>query len=194
LKTEKNLLPPVNDIMHVLATLRDENALLKQTVSEQRQEISRLNYRLGSKEKENHTLKREITGLREKLSHYEKPFKTSHNSSTPPSQDPICYRSVRRTVSLREKSGLKRGGQAGHPGYTLQSTPIADHIIEHIPQFCRHCGRSLPNEVFESLGVRQVVDVLKIKPVVSEHRIYGKQCICGCYNKGVFPQEARSAV
>ncbi|MDR2764209.1 MAG: DUF6444 domain-containing protein, partial [Tannerella sp.] len=58
-------------------------------------------------QKENEQLNARMAYLEEKLSRYEHP-KNSSNSSTPPSQDP--YR-IKRTESLREKSGNKPGGQ-----------------------------------------------------------------------------------
>ena len=185
---------PVTDLENVLTTFSEEIKSLRHTVCEQRAEISRLNHRLGSKDREILLLKREINSLRGKLSEYEKPTKDSHNSSIAPSQEPIASRAIRRTVSLRKKSNLKSGGQPGHPGSTLEQTTTPDHIIRHAPDFCIECGRSLPEELSESLGVRQVIDLPEIKPVVSEHRIYGKQCSCGCYNRGTFPDEARSPV
>jgi transposase len=101
---------------------------------------------------------------------------------------------LRRTVSLRKKSGLKSGGQPGHTGSTLAQIPTPNRIVEHAPAFCLQCGRALPDKLPESLGARQVIDLPEIKPVVTEHRIYGKQCSCGCFNKGTFPDEARSPV
>ena len=185
---------PVTDIMKVLSTFREETESLKHTISEQRMEISRLNHRLGSKEREILELKRKNNLLQDKLSQYEKPTKDSHNSSIPPSQEPIPSRALRRTFSLRKQSGLKSGGQPGHAGSTLEQTPTPDHIVRHAPDFCQQCGCSLPDELSESLAARQVFDLPEIKLVVSEHRIYGKQCSCGCYNKGTFPAEARSPV
>jgi transposase len=108
--------------------------------------------------------------------------------------DPIPSRELRRTVSLRKKSVLKSGGQPGHPGSTLEPIPTPDSVARHVPDYCRQCGRSLPDELSESLGKRQVIDLPEIKPLVTEHRIYGKQCSCGCYNKGTFPDEARAPV
>jgi uncharacterized coiled-coil protein SlyX len=185
---------PVIDIVNVLDTFTEKITSLEHTNSEQRMEISRLNYRLGSKEKENLDLKRKVKSLQDELATYKKPTKNSHNSSLAPSRDPISIRTSLRTVSLREKSGLKRGGQPGHPGSTLEQTLTPDHIIKHSPDFCRQCGRALPDELSESLGKRQVVDLPEIKPLVSEHRIYGKQCSCGCYNKCEFPDEARAPI
>jgi transposase/uncharacterized coiled-coil protein SlyX len=188
------MLPPVTDIMNVLTTFRAKTESLEHTISEQRMEISRLNHRLGSRDREILELKRENRLLREKLLQYEKPTKDSHNSSIPPSKEPIGNSALRRTVSLRKKSGRRSGGQTGHQGHTLEKTPFPDRIIEYIPQYCRQCGHSLSDVSSASLGVRQVKDLPEIKPEVTEYRIYGKQCSCGCMNKETFPAEARSPV
>jgi len=188
------MLLPITDIIKVLTTLRSETESLQHTVSEQKMEISRLNYRLSSKDRDILKLKRENQALREQLSQYEKPTKNSHNSSIPPSQESIPSRELRRTVSLRKPSGRKSGGQPGHAGATLEQVPNPDRIARHAPDYCRQCGRPLPDELSELLGARQVIDLPEIKPTVTEHRIYGKPCSCGCYNRGTFPDEAKAPV
>ena len=184
---------PVLDIQKVLATFKSETESLKHTISEQRMEISRLNYRLGSKDCEILKLKRELKTVQDKLLQYEKPTKDSHNSSIPPTKEPIGSNALRRTVSLRKKSGLKSGGQPGHPGCTLEQTPNPDHVVDHVPQFCNQCGRSLSAVASKYMGARQVTDLPdEIRALVTEHRIYGKQCSCGCINRETYPSEARS--
>ena len=62
-------------------------------------------------------LQAENRTLRKQLEKYEGPKKNSNNSSTPPSKGPMKDEVLRRTKSLRKKSGLKPGGQPGHEGY-----------------------------------------------------------------------------
>ena len=69
--------------------------------------ITQLLDQLQQQSEEIALLKKQISVLEEKLSSYAHP-KNSRNSSTPPSQDPFRGK---RTMSLREKSGKKRGGQ-----------------------------------------------------------------------------------
>ncbi len=74
----------------------------------------------------------ENADLKCRLSKYEHP-KNSNNSSMPPSKDE--NRPKRR--SLREKSGLKPGGQKGRKGNTLKTVDSPDFIQEHIPFYCQ---------------------------------------------------------
>ena len=50
---------------------------------------------------------KENRSLRKRLEKYEKPDKNSNNSSTPPSKEKMKAEVIRRTKSLRKKSGLK---------------------------------------------------------------------------------------
>jgi transposase len=185
---------PVEDIFHVLSTLQQEVSSLKASVSSQGIEISGLYRRLDRKDKEILALKGDNNALRDRLSKYEKPPKGSHNSSIPPSKENINTQHLRRTQSLRVKSDRKTGGQPGHEGSTLDQILVPDKIISHVPQFCQGCGCSLGSISSQARGVRQVIDLPEIQPIVSEHRVYGKQCTCGCFNQESFPREARSKV
>lgn len=185
---------PVTDIMQLLKAFGEEAESLKQTISEQRTEISGLYRSLEKKDHDILLLKKENKSLLARLSQYEKPEKDSHNSSIPPSKESIPARRVRRTTSLRVKSGRPNGGQPGHKGVTLQQTPTPGETIHHCPDYCQCCGASLSDALPQPFGVRQVIDIPEITPVSREHRVYGKQCKCGCLNKGVFPKEARGPV
>ena len=66
--------------------------------------------------------------------------KDSHNSSKPPSSDGLA----KKPKSLRESSGRKAGGQAGHEGTTLKRVATPDVIVQHpLPEHCERCGAHL---------------------------------------------------
>src|SRR5215469_5037315 len=65
--------------------------------------------------------------------------KDSHNSGKPPSSDGL----MRKTRSLRRKSGKKAGGQLGHRGETLRLVHLPNEIVEHRPECCRCCQAPL---------------------------------------------------
>src|SRR5258708_39438810 len=62
--------------------------------------------------------------------------KDSHNSSKPPSSDPLGRK---RPRSQRRKSGKKPGGQLGHRGETLHLVATPDEVVEHRPAVCVGC-------------------------------------------------------
>ena len=79
-------------------------------LSAQTQLIGELSEKLTLLEARNALLEKELSFYRTK--------KNSSNSSIPPSQDP--YR-IKRTESLRERSGRHPGGQPGHNDCTLEA-------------------------------------------------------------------------
>ena len=106
------------------------------------------------------------------------------NSSQPPSSSPFI-----KPQSLRVKSGLKPGGQPGHPGSTLRLKENPDEIIEHKVDTCHHCGGDLSREAATISPARQVWDV-KIIPAVTQHNVQSKTCpVCGKITTAAFPQE-----
>lgn len=131
----------------------------------------------------------ENSDLKRRLSKYEHP-KNSNNSSIPPSKD----ENRPKRKSLREKSGLKPGGQKGRKGNTLMMVEAPDIIKEHSPSFCNGCGESLDDTPSVCKGKRQVYDIPKIEIKVTEHQIYTKQCTCGHITEGEYPQEANAPV
>lgn len=118
----------------------------------------------------------------------------SHNSHWPPSRD--TGRQT-KTRSLRQRSGKKPGGQAGHAGETLKMVAEADAVIVHRPQACAACGRSLQDatEAAEESERRQVFDLPPLRLVVTEHRVANVSCpACQARSRGEFPAEAAQAV
>ena len=185
---EENL----SDISVILSTLCKEVDSLRQTVSVQGCEINALHRQLDLKDKQILELKHENRQLKEQLSAHTDIQKDSHNSSVPPSKEPIKAQTLKRTRSLRKKSDNPNGGQPGHEGTTLELCSSPDIIKKHAAEYCTHCGGSLMAIPQKEVGVRQVTDLPRINPVITEHRIYTRQCTCGHINAVNFPPEVRS--
>jgi transposase len=128
-------------------------------------------------------LQRENDILKEKLAKYENP-KNSNNSSIPPSKD---ENRPFKSKSLRKKTGRKPGGQKGHEGTTLKMVSDPNEIIDHTPEYCECCGKDLSDAPGEFVERKQVVDLPPIEPVVTEHRVYKKECDCGHVTMSSFP-------
>jgi transposase len=118
--------------------------------------------------------------------------KDSHNSSRPPSTDPLWRK---RTKSLRVRSGKLPGGQAGHRGERRPLTPRPDRIVEHRPPQCRSCHSPLAEGQLMSHLKQQVIEVRPAKLRVIEHRLYVVRCsACGKRTQGEFAQAVRCGV
>ena len=131
----------------------------------------------------------ENNDLRRRLSKYEHP-KNSNNSSVPPSKDE--NRPTRK--SLRERSGLKPGGQKGRKGNTLKMVETPDNIEQHKPTYCTCCGNDLSLFPSDYVGNRQVFDIPEIKIKVTQHQVYKKVCTCGHATTSQYPSEAKAPV
>src|SRR5258705_250052 len=113
----------------------------------------------------------------------------SHNSSKPPSSDGL----VRKTKSLRRKSGKKPGGQLGHRGETLRLAATPDVVEEHRPVACAHCQRPLEDGSVVLRERRQVRELPPLRLLVREHDAMHVRCpACHAVTVGTFPAEAPS--
>ena len=104
-------------------------------------------------EQQVHSLTKQVRDLEARLN------KDSHNSHKPPSSDgPAKWP---RPRSLRQRSGKKSGGQAGHPGVTRCLVDDPAVIIAHEPTVCVACGASLAEAVEVGRERRQVIEIPK---------------------------------
>jgi transposase len=115
-------------------------------------------------------LRRQVKELKARLS------LNSRNSSKPPSSDGLARPPPK---SLRQKSGRRPGGQAGHPGRTLQPVAQPDHVrvhkLDRCP--CGAChGRSLRHEPVLDHEKRQVFELPQKPLEVTEHQAEIKRC------------------
>lgn len=177
----------VTDITKTLSELTSELRSMRETIDAQCTKIACLNRNVEKLQKENHE-------LRKRLKKYESPGKNSGNSSTPPSKEKMKDGVVRRTKSLRKKSGLSPGGQPGHEGHNKGMAAEPDAVENRMSGYCRECGRDLSDIEGELDYVSQVVDLPTLAPVITEYRHYKKVCTCGCCNKGYEPRKRGSQI
>jgi len=109
----------------------------------------------------------------------------SRNSSKPPSTD--GYHKP-QPKSSRKKTGLKPGGQKGHPGSTLPLSDNPDRVIPHPVTICLQCGLDLSANPAE-VERRQVIDIPPLHLEVVEHRFESKTCH-GCHTVTTSNQDA----
>ena len=132
----------ITDIQDLYYELYNQKAELERT-------IVRLNEELSAVRKNNEALRNENKKLRKLLAaNGIKPIpKNSRNSSTPPSKESIAATAVRKTKTTRQRSGLKPGGQVGHPGTTLTATEDPAETEDVQPGHCPSCGRDLTDVI-----------------------------------------------
>ena len=165
------LVNQVKELTNLVTVLSKENAVLKQEVKELR--------------KENRTLRNRVLEL-EKESQKPERYKLINQERN--------VDKAKKTVSLREKSGKKSGGQKKHKGKTLEMISNPDQIIVHRKNRCGHCGESLIDAPETIIGRRQVMDIPRIKMTVFEHQIIESHCPCGSRNRIDWPSDVNSPV
>ena len=133
----------VKDIADVLKSMNEKLESMQKTIDSQYDTICSLNRNVDRLNAEVCKRNARIEELEKRLAKYETPDKNSNNSSTPPSKEKMKDEVVRRTKTLRKKSGLKPGGQTGHKGQTLLKTDSPDSVENIIPNYCNECGNSL---------------------------------------------------
>jgi transposase len=117
--------------------------------------------------------------------------KDSHNSSRPPSSDPLGRK---RPRSQRRRSGKKPRGQLGHRGETLHLVAMPDELVEQRPTACTTCQVPL-DETAPVTGYerRQVDELPPVRLLIREHRALHVRCpACAQVSGGPFPAEAPS--
>jgi transposase len=120
-----------------------------------------------------------IAELEAELAHRGGPPKTPQNSSTPPSKG------WKRERPPRE--GAKRGPPFGHVG-TSRRRAGPDWVVLCQPTHCGACGEDLTAAPQERVGVRQVVELPPVQPVVLEAWRYAATCPhCGATTPADYP-------
>jgi transposase len=137
---------------------------------------------------------RELASLTARIEQLEARLnKDSHNSHKPPSSDGPAK--PPRPRSLRQRSGKKSGGQAGHPGVTRVLVDDPDVVVPHVPMICAGCGAALATAPEVHRERRQVIEIPRPRPEVTEHQAAHKVCpVCQTVTAGEFPVEVAQPV
>jgi len=159
----------------LIARLQADNAALQEALATSNETIAQLQSHIAELERR--------LGL------------NSGNSGKPPSSDGL-KKTPRRTMSVRQSSGKKSGGQPGHPGETLRQVAEPDVTVDHYPNQCEGCGSPLSQETATGYQARQVFDLPEPQPLeVTEHRAHSCRCAqCGTSTRAAFPEGVTAPV
>jgi transposase len=177
----------ITDILYLVRSLQAKIDELENKIKVLEKENALFRYKLHQTELEN-------TRFRERLSRYESPKKDSHNSHIPPSKQEMSSDKVPRTKSLREQSSKLSGGQVGHAGISLTFSGKADKVVNYVSSYCPNCGRDLNGAEALLKEERWSIDIPPVVPETTLHRIYVKQCDCGCIVKSQAPASVKGFV
>jgi len=178
----------VEELAKELEATRSENRALRDDLAKALESLEQANAvikELRGEVAENQTLRNDLAKAVEGLEQASTRIKElegqigkdSHNSSKPPSTDGF-KEPVRKTQSLRGKSGKKSGGQPGHVGKTLMMVERPDQTVLLTPPLCRHCHQDLASASLARTERVQVFDVPSIGLEVTEYQVEVKACPC----------------
>jgi len=149
-----------------IKSLREQLAQRDELIEQQQALLTKQNAVMQHHGEQMSRLNEQLKVLQDRLA------KDSHNSHLPPSSD----RFVRQPKSLRQKSQKKTGGQAGHPGASLQFSSTPDEIIVQAVEWCEVCQHDLQAVPTCGRERRQVVDVPTPRLLVREYQAEQKRC------------------
>jgi uncharacterized coiled-coil protein SlyX len=156
-----------------LQYLREENRVLREQRAQRDALIQQQQALLAEQNAVIQHHGEQLSSLREQLKALQdRPATDSHNSHLPPSSE----RFGRKLLGLRPKRERKSGGQAGHPGSSLQFSATPDEVILQQVQRCEACQHDLHAVAACGAERRQVVDVPSVRVVVRQYRAEQKQC------------------
>ncbi len=153
----------------------------EKTPASVKQLVEKMGQHIKQSEKELTDLKAQQQELLEKNN------RTSKNSSSPPSLDPLNAEKHEK----KNKSAKKRGGQLGHKGHSrfLYDESECESVFNHHPENCICCGEKL-NGIDANPYRHQIVEIPPIKPIIVEHRLHQIECQqCGTLTRAKLPQD-----
>lgn len=179
---------------------RHDNAELRRSLAENARTIASLNNTISrlttvietmsqtqeAQTKQIQELQELVQSLKEKLG------KNSKNSSKPPSSDGLKKPAP---VSLRQKTGKKQGGQAGHDGACLITVCEPDETKPHMPAPCQGCPYYTECQGTACIAEKRTVIDAVVTVNVTEHQALEIICpLSGRKLRGDFPENIRGPI
>ena len=122
------------DILYLFYGIEIPNSDWEKTPTSVKELVEKLGQLIKQSEKELADKESQNQDLLEKIN------RTSNNSSSPPSADPLSVEKPRQ----KKNSGKKRGGQPGHKGHSrFLYEPEDCTVLDHHPETCICCGVTL---------------------------------------------------
>lgn len=132
--------------------------------------------------------------LRERINELESRLNQSRQNGNKPPSTGLFGNKKPKLSSSREPSEKRRGGQKGHPGFTLSMSKHPDEIITNRLCNCKYCGQSIQETEVIDHEKRQKFDI-SINYKVTEYRSEIKKCpYCNRKNKADFPESITKPV
>ncbi len=183
-----------SELIEAYEALQQEYQCLRTAYEHQQQEHTVLRKELAVAQEQLATAREVFAQLTARIQRLEgQKSRDSHNSSKPPSSDGPKT-PVRKTQSLRGKSGKKSGGQPGHQGHTLLMVAEPDTLIALTPPACEWCQQDLRTVEVTREERAQVWDVPPLRLQVTEYRAQVKRCpCCRAETRAAFPDGLQDA-
>ena len=156
--------------------------------------VERLRAELDQLRADNERLVGDNESLRDRVAALEtEAGKDSTTSSKPPSSDPVGPRQSRAERRAEARAAKRRQGkQPGAPGAHLARRD-PDDVVPYRPVCCKGCGADLSGAEVVGEVRRQVIDLPKVEPVVTDHVAYRCRCACGAETLAPLPPAARAS-
>ena len=134
-----------------------------------------------------HRLERELVELKKRLSHYE-------NSNTPPSENSLLYREMKKKRREERQNGnspsnKKPGRKNGHVGVT-QTFTSTGRPISHAMSRCPNCDSTKLS--VSSVEKRTIVDVPELVPYAVKDHVINVYSCSECGAEELIPESARN--
>ena len=162
--------------------LKEQVAALELVVNQQAAENAEVRALLAAREARVAELEARLADLEERLG------RNPRNSSMPPSAEGPSKPPVNR--QQRRAEARRQGKQPGSEGKHLAQVADPDEVLLHAPPACPDCGAGLEGAEVVGDEVRQVFDLPKMGPHVTEHHLLRLRCRCGCEVKAESPADA----